>query len=70
MTEKTSFVNGKLKNEFFRRQLGLKIGEDNIVRSCGEAGVGLDREISFVCGDWVPKPKLRTFGEFNKKVNI
>ena len=29
--------------------------------------MGLDREISFVCGDWVPKPKLRSFGDFNNK---
>ena len=61
MVEKTGFGNGKLKNESFRRQLWLKIGQDNIVRSCAEPGMGLDREISFVCGDWVPKPKLRTF---------
>ena len=62
--KKSTFRNGKRKNEFLVLQLGLKSTQVYIVRSCAEDGRGLLCKISARTGDQVrnhTRPQFESF---------
>ena len=64
--KKSTFRNGKWKNEFLVLQLGLKSTQVYIVRSCAEDARGLLCKISGRTGDRVRNPNSGVLGNLTK----